>query len=51
MLFQVGESKDLLSNRVWDIFLSRIDEEIKGEAWELKVTNGGEREEHFSIFG
>ena len=28
-----------------------IDGEIKGEAWELKVTNGGEREEHFSVFG
>jgi hypothetical protein len=40
---------DLLSNRVLEPFLSRIDGEINGEAWELKVTNGGEREEHFSI--
>jgi len=37
---------DLLSNRVWHLFLLRIDEEINGEAWEFKVTNGGEREEH-----
>ena len=49
VLFRVGESKHLLSNQVWDLFLSRIDGEINGEAWELKVTNGGEREEHFSV--
>jgi len=34
----------MLSNQVWNLFLSRIDEEINGEAWEFKVTNGGERE-------
>ena len=49
MLFRVGESKGLLSNRVWELFLSRIDGEINGEAWELKVTNGGEKEEHSSV--
>jgi hypothetical protein len=38
---------DLLSNHFRDLFLSRIDGEINGEAWELKVTNGGERREHF----
>ena len=38
VLFRVEESVDLLSNRVWDLFLSRIDGEINGEAWELKVT-------------
>ena len=42
---------DLLSNRVWHLFLSRIDGEINGEAWELKVTNGGERDEHFYVLG
>ena len=40
---------DLLSNQVWHLFLSRIDGKINGEAWELKVSNGGEREEHFSV--
>jgi hypothetical protein len=40
---------DLLSNRVLEPFLSRIDGKINGEAWELKVTNEGEREEHFSV--
>ena len=44
VLFRVWESMDLLSNRVWYLFLSRIDGEINGEVWELKVTNGGERE-------
>ena len=42
---------DLLSNRVWHLFLSMIDGEINREAWEHKVTNGGERDEHFSILG
>ena len=42
---------DLLSNRVWHLFLSMIDVEINGEAWELKVTNGGERDEHFLFLG
>ena len=41
---------DLLSNHFWHLFLSRIDGEINGEAWELKVTNGGERREHFCVF-
>ena len=31
VLFRVRESKDLLSNRVWDLFLTRLDGEIKGE--------------------
>ena len=44
VLFRVRESVDLLSNRVWDLFLSRIDGEIKEKAWELKVTNREERE-------
>ena len=51
VLFRGWESVDLLSNRVWHFFLSRIDGEINGEAWELKVTNGGERDEQFSILG
>jgi hypothetical protein len=46
VLFRVRESMDLLSNRVWDLFLSRID----GESWELKVAHGGERGKHFSAF-
>ena len=50
VLFIVWELVDLLSNRVWHLFLSWIDGEINEEAWELKVTNGGEREQHFSAF-
>jgi len=41
---------DMLSNLVWDLFLSRIDGEINGEAWELKVTNRGEREKSTFLF-
>ena len=44
VLFRVAKSVDVLSNRVWDLFLSRIDVQFKGNAWELKVTNGEERE-------
>ena len=32
---------ELLSNRVLDPFLSRIDGEINGFAWGLEVKNGG----------
>jgi hypothetical protein len=35
---------DLHSNHFWDLSLSRIDGEINGEAWKLKVTNGGEKD-------
>ena len=49
VLFRVWESVDLLSNEVWHLFLSRIDGKINGEAWELKITNRGEKEEQFSI--
>ena len=49
VLFRLWESVNLLSNRVWHLFLSRIDGEINGEAWKLKVTNGGERDEHFYV--
>ena len=41
---------DLLSNRVWDLFISRIDGKSKGKAWELKVTNGGERVSTYLFF-
>ena len=49
VLFKVWELVDLLSNRVWHLFLSRIDGEINGEAWELKVTNEGEIDEHSAV--
>jgi hypothetical protein len=42
---------DLLSNRVLEPFLSRIDGAIKRKAWELKVTNGEERERAKSCSG
>ena len=51
VLFRLWESVDLFSNRVWHLFLSRIDGEINGETSELKVTNGGERDEHFLFLG
>ena len=51
VLFCVGEPMDLLSNWVWSLFLLRIDGEIKENAWELKVTNGGDREGHSSVLG
>ena len=41
----------LLSNRVLHLFLLRVDGEINGEIWELKVTNEGERDEYFSVLG
>ena len=44
VLFRVWESMELLSNRLWDLFLLMIDGKSKGKDWELKVTNGGERE-------
>jgi hypothetical protein len=44
MLFRAGESVDLLFNRVLAPFLSRIDGEINGEAWELKVLQWRKRE-------
>jgi hypothetical protein len=34
---------EVLSNRFWHLFLSRVDGEINEEAWELKVANRGER--------
>ena len=40
MLFRVVKSMELLSNRVWDPFSSRIDGEINGFAWRLEVNNG-----------
>ena len=40
VLFRVGESMELLSNQVLDSFPSRIDGEINGFAWGLKVNNG-----------
>jgi hypothetical protein len=49
MLFTVGELVDLLSNRVLTPFLSRIDGEINGEAWELKVLQWRKRDEHWSV--
>ena len=45
VLFWVEESMELLSNWVLDPFLSRIDGEINGFAWGLKVTNGGRERE------
>jgi hypothetical protein len=44
MLFRVGESVDLLSNRVLAPFISRFDGEINEEAWELKVLQWRKRE-------
>jgi hypothetical protein len=44
MFFRVWESVDLPSNRVLASFLSRIDGEIDGEAWELKVCQWRKRE-------
>jgi hypothetical protein len=44
MLLRVGKSVDLLSNRVLASFLLRIDGEINGEAWELKVLQWRKRE-------
>ena len=41
---------ELLSNRVLDPFLSRIDGEINGFAWGLEVNNGG-RESSCSVLG
>jgi hypothetical protein len=49
MLFRVGELVDLLSNRVLTPFLSRIDGEINGEAWELKVLQRRKREMNTSV--
>ena len=50
VLFEVGESMELLSNRVLDPFPSRIDGEINGFAWGLELNNGGrERERLLSI--
>ena len=51
MLFRVGESVDLLSNRVWDLFLSRIDVEINRFAWGLEVNNGVRERELLLYFG
>ena len=45
VLFRVGESMELLSNRVLDPFPSRIDGEINGFAWGLEVNNGGREKE------
>ena len=36
MLFRLLESVELLSNHFWHLFLSRIDGEVKGKAWELE---------------
>jgi hypothetical protein len=43
VLFRLWKSVELLSNRFWHLFLSRVDGEINEEAWELKVANRGER--------
>ena len=51
VLFRVGESMELLSNRVLDPFRSRIDGEIDGFAWGLRSTMEGERESSCSILG
>ena len=41
---------ELLSNRVLDLFPSKIDREINGFAWELEVNNGGrERKRLLSV--
>ena len=50
VLFWVEESMELLSNRVLDPFLSRIDGEINGIAWGLKVNNGGREREPLFCF-
>ena len=51
VLFRVLESMELLSNRVWDPFSSRIDREINGFAWELEINNGvRERERAPTLF-
>ena len=44
VLFRVGESMELISNRVLDPFPSRIDGEINGFVWGLRSTMEGERE-------
>ena len=50
VLFWVEKSMELLSNRVFNPFLSRIDGEINGFAWGLKVTNGGRERERELLF-
>ena len=51
VLFRVGESIELLSNRVLDPFASRIDGEINGFAWGFEVNNGGRKKELLLCFG
>ena len=51
VLFRVGESMKLLSNRVLDPFPSRIDGEINGFAWGLEVNNGLREIELLLYFG
>ena len=48
---RLWRSVDLLSNRVLEPFLSRIDGEITRNAQELKVTNREEREQELSNWG
>ena len=45
VLFRVGESIEMLSNRVFDPFPSKIDGEINGFVWGLEVNNGGRERE------
>ena len=51
VLFRVGESIELLSNRVLDPFSSRIDGKINEFAWRLEVNNRGRERELLLYFG